>query len=145
MEKLPLRTRVPVLTLFAGLVSTGRPGSAQTAAAAPAAPAGYGAPAHPTITAGGKDYTPLSIVTRNMGTAADQTEQFPPHHIIGNIYYVGTRTLSSFLIVTPAGNILLDSTYERNVPTIAKSVASLGFKFTDVKILLGNQQQTREW
>ena len=62
----------------------------------------------------------------------------PPHKIIGNIYYVGTRTLSSFLIVTPRGNILIDSTYERNVPTIKKSVEQLGFKFSDIKILLGN-------
>ena len=69
---------------------------------------------------------------------ADQTTQFPPHKIIGNIYYVGTKTLSSFLIVTPQGNILIDSTYERNVPTIEKSVTDLGFKFSDIKILLGN-------
>ena len=73
-----------------------------------------------------------------MGTEQDQTTQFPPHKIIGNIYYVGTKTLSSFLIVTPQGNILLDSTYERNVPVIQKSVADLGFKFSDIKILLGN-------
>jgi metallo-beta-lactamase class B len=73
-----------------------------------------------------------------MGTEEDQTKQFPPHKIVGNIYYVGTRTLSSFLIVTPAGNILIDSTYERNVPTIQKSVTDLGFKFSDIKILLGN-------
>ncbi len=61
----------------------------------------------------------------------------PTHKIIGNIYYVGTRTLSSFLIVTPQGNILIDSTYERNVQTIEKSVKQLGFKFSDIKILLG--------
>jgi metallo-beta-lactamase class B len=73
-----------------------------------------------------------------MGTEQDQTTQFPPHKVIGNIYYVGTKTLSSFLIVTPQGNILLDSTYERNVPVIQKSVADLGFKFSDIKILLGN-------
>ena len=72
-----------------------------------------------------------------MGTPEDQTTQFPPHKIIGNIYYVGTRTLSSFLIVTPQGNILINSTYERNVPTIEKSVQQLGFKFSDIKILLG--------
>jgi metallo-beta-lactamase class B len=57
-----------------------------------------------------------------MGTVEDQTSQFPPHKIVGNIYYVGTKTLSSFLIVTPEGNILIDSTYERNVPVIQKSV-----------------------
>ena len=97
-----------------------------------------GTPNHPTITVGGETFTPLGILTRNMGTPADQAEQFPPHHIIGNIYYVGLKTLASYLIVTPAGDILLDTTYERNVPTIAKSVAQLGFKFSDIKIILGN-------
>src|ERR1019366_6211348 len=97
-----------------------------------------GAPNHPTITFQDQTYTPLSILTRNMGTAADQAEQFSPHHIIGNIYYVGLKTLASYLIVTPAGDILLDTTYEKNVPTIAKSVAQLGFKFADIKIILGN-------
>jgi metallo-beta-lactamase class B len=63
--------------------------------------------------------------------------QFPPHRIIGNVYYVGTDRLSSFLIVTPAGNILIDTTYERTVPVVEKSVADLGFKFSDIKIVLG--------
>jgi metallo-beta-lactamase class B len=92
---------------------------------------------HPEITVHGRKYTPRSILARNMGTPEDQTTQFPPHKIIGNLYYVGTRTLSSFLIVTPQGNILINSTYERNVPTIQKSVEQLGFKFSDIKILLG--------
>jgi len=95
-------------------------------------------PDHPAVTVQGKTYTPRSILARNMGTEADQTTAFPPHKIVGNIYYVGTRTLSSFLVVTPQGNILIDSTYERNVPVIQKSVEQLGFKFSDVKILLGN-------
>jgi metallo-beta-lactamase class B len=93
---------------------------------------------HPSITVRGKTYTPRSVLARNMGSEADRVTQFPPHRVIGNIYYVGTNTLSSFLIVTPQGNILIDSTYERNVPTIEKSVTQLGFKFSDVKILLGN-------
>src|SRR6266480_4744806 len=95
-------------------------------------------PDHPAVTVRGQVYTPRSILARNMGTNEDQTTQFPPHKIIGNIYYVGTKTLSSFLIVTPQGNILIDSTYERNVPVIQKSITDLGFKFSDVKILLGN-------
>jgi metallo-beta-lactamase class B len=95
------------------------------------------APDHPSVVVQGRTYTPRSILERNMGTPEDQTTAFPPHKIIGNIYYVGTRTLSSFLIVTPQGNILIDSTYERNVPAIEKSVQELGFKFSDVKILLG--------
>jgi metallo-beta-lactamase class B len=95
-------------------------------------------PDHPSITVRGRTYTPGSILARNMGTPEDQTAQFPPHKIISNIYYVGTRTLSSFLVVTPQGNILIDSTYERNVPTIEKSVKQLGFQFSDIKILLGS-------
>jgi metallo-beta-lactamase class B len=72
-----------------------------------------------------------------MGSDEDQTTAFPPHRVAGNIYYVGTRTLSSFLLTTPAGHILINTTYERNVRTIEKSVAQLGFKFEDVRIILG--------
>ncbi len=93
---------------------------------------------HPSVTVHGATYTPRSILARNMGAPEDQSTQFPPHKIIGNLYYVGTKTLSSFLVVTPQGNILIDSTYERNVPVIEKSVKQLGFKFSDVKILLGS-------
>jgi metallo-beta-lactamase class B len=85
----------------------------------------------------GQTYTPRSILARNMGSDEDQTTAFPPHRIAGNIYYVGTRTLSSFLVTTPAGHILINTTYERNVRTIEKSIAQLGFKFTDVRIILG--------
>jgi metallo-beta-lactamase class B len=95
------------------------------------------APDHPAITFKGETYTPALILSRNMGTPEDRVMQFPPHRIIGNVYYVGTDRLSSFLIVTPAGNILIDTTYERTVPVVEKSVADLGFKFSDIKIVLG--------
>jgi metallo-beta-lactamase class B len=91
----------------------------------------------PSVTVRGQTYTPRSILARNMGSEQDQTTAFTPHKVVGNVYYVGTRTLSSYLITTPAGHILLNSTYERNVRTIAASVAQLGFAFADVKILLG--------
>jgi metallo-beta-lactamase class B len=91
----------------------------------------------PAVTVRGQPYTPQSILARNMGSEEDQTTAFPPHRVIGNVYYVGTRTLSSFLITTPEGNILMNSTYERNVKTIAASIAQLGFKLADVRILLG--------
>jgi metallo-beta-lactamase class B len=99
---------------------------------------GRGPADHPAVTVMGRTYTPASILARNMGTAEDQETQFPPHKIVGNIYYVGTKTLASFFIVTPQGNILIDTTYERNVPVIRKSVEQLGFKFSDIKIVLGN-------
>src|SRR5438309_8034001 len=95
-------------------------------------------PDHPAITIRGQTYTPRSILARNMGTPEDQSTAFPPHKIIGNIYYVGTRTLTSFLVTTPQGAILINSTYERNVPVIQKSVEQLGLKFSVIKIVLGN-------
>ncbi len=113
-------------------------GAVLCSAAVYAQPAASPAPDHPTITVQGQKFSPLAILTRNMGTLEDQTTPFQPHKIVGNIYYVGTKTLSSFLIVTPQGNILIDSTYERNVPTIQKSIEQLGFKFSDTKILLGS-------
>jgi metallo-beta-lactamase class B len=64
------------------------------------------------------------------------TRQFPPHHIAGNLYYVGSEDLASYLIVTPQGHILINSSFEENVPLIEKSVAQLGFRFSDIKILL---------
>lgn len=95
------------------------------------------APDHPAVTVHGQTYTPRSILARNMGSSTDPFTAFPPHRITDNIYYVGTNTLSSFLITTPQGHFLIESTYERNVPVIENSVAQLGFKFADVKILLG--------
>jgi metallo-beta-lactamase class B len=92
----------------------------------------------PTVTVRGHTFTQLSLFQRNVGGPDDMTAPFPPHKVIGNIYYVGTKSLAAFLIVTPQGNILVNSTYERNVPTIQKSVEQLGFKFSDTKILLGS-------
>ena len=115
--------------------------SATAAAQAPAAgqtPAGGRGGPGPTITVRGHTFTQQSLFQRNVGGRDDQTTQFPPHKIIANIYYVGTKSLAAFLIVTPQGHILVNSTYERNVPTIQKSVEQLGFKFSDIKILLGS-------
>ena len=83
-------------------------------------------------------FTIQELFTRNVGSTEQQNKQFPPHKIIGNVYYVGTESLSSFLITTPQGHILINSIYERNVPTIQDSVQKLGFKFEDIKILLGS-------
>ena len=66
----------------------------------------------------------------------DWTNPFPPFRIIGNIYYVGSQGLASYLIVTPQGNILINSSLETSVPLIRKSVEELGFHFSDTKILL---------
>ena len=66
----------------------------------------------------------------------DWTEPFPPFHIAGNLYYVGSKGLANYLLATPQGNILINSDLEGNVPMIAASIEKLGFKFKDTKILL---------
>ncbi len=68
----------------------------------------------------------------------DWGEPFPPHRIVGNVYYVGTRGLASYLITTPDGSILINSSLDTSVPMIRASIEKLGFKFSDVKILLIN-------
>jgi metallo-beta-lactamase class B len=85
-----------------------------------------------------KVWTVDDLFRRNIGTREDQDTPFTPHKILGNLYYVGTRTLGSFLITTPQGHILINSDYERNVPAVRQSIEALGFKYTDIKILLGS-------
>lgn len=64
------------------------------------------------------------------------SEPFPPHKIAGNLYYVGSKDLASYLVTTPQGHILINSSLESSVPLIQASVEKLGFKFQDIKILL---------
>ena len=67
---------------------------------------------------------------------AAQNAPFPPHRIADNLYYVGSEMLSSYLVTTPKGHILINSSFESTVPVIRASVEKLGFKFGDIKILL---------
>lgn len=81
----------------------------------------------------------LAIVWATTGKAPaqnDWTEPFPAFRIAGNLYYVGSKGLASYLITTADGHILINSDTEANVPLIRSSVESLGFKFSDIKILL---------
>jgi len=64
------------------------------------------------------------------------TEPFPAFRVAGNLYYVGSKGLASFLVTTPQGNILINSDLEANVPLLQASIEKLGFQFADTKILL---------
>lgn len=66
----------------------------------------------------------------------DWTEPAPPFRIAGNLYYVGSKGLASYLVTTPKGLILINSDLEASVPLLQDSIAKLGFKITDVKVLL---------
>lgn len=67
---------------------------------------------------------------------SDDLSPFPPFRIAGNLYYVGSHGLASYLIATPQGHILINSDLEASVPLLRDSIEKLGFKVNDVKILL---------
>jgi metallo-beta-lactamase class B len=64
------------------------------------------------------------------------TTPIAPFRIADNLYYVGSKDLASYLIVTPAGDILINSNLKSSPPLIEKSITQLGFRLHDVKILL---------
>ena len=78
----------------------------------------------------------IVLVTARTPAQNDWTEPFPAFRVAGNLYYVGSKGLANYLITTPKGHILINSDFEANVPLIRTSVESLGFKFSDIKILL---------
>jgi metallo-beta-lactamase class B len=61
-----------------------------------------------------------------------------PFRIFGNTYYVGVRGLSSVLVTSPDGHILIDGALPQSAPLIARHVEQLGFKMKDVKIILNS-------
>ena len=63
-------------------------------------------------------------------------QPFPAFKIVGNLYYVGSQDLAAYLVVTPQGNILINSNLESSPPQIKQAIESLGFKYKDTKILL---------
>ena len=81
-------------------------------------------------------FAALAFATRLAALEPSWTRPFPPHRIAGNLYYVGSEDLASYLIVTPQGLILINSSLEASVPLIRKSVEQLGFRFSDIRILL---------
>lgn len=66
------------------------------------------------------------------------TEPYEPFRVIGNIYSVGPCGLGVYLIATHEGHILLDGGLPETVPLIARNIEALGFRLSDVKILLNS-------
>ena len=66
----------------------------------------------------------------------DWTTQIPSYRIAGNLFYVGSRDLASFLVATDAGYILINSNLATSPAQIRRSIERLGFHWNDVKILL---------
>jgi metallo-beta-lactamase class B len=66
------------------------------------------------------------------------TQPWEPFKIVGNLYYVGTRGVSSYLLTSPEGHILIDTGVKEAVPQVRANVEKLGFKITDIKIILSS-------
>jgi metallo-beta-lactamase class B len=79
----------------------------------------------------------LAFQTPNI--PAEWKEPIEPFRIIGNIHYVGTADLASYLITSEEGHILLDTPCEGETPLLLESIRKLGFDPKDIKILLNSQ------
>jgi metallo-beta-lactamase class B len=78
-------------------------------------------------------------VMEPQNTPAEWSKPYPPFRIAGNLYYVGTYDLACYLVTTPKGNILINTGLAASGPLIKASIESLGFRFSDIKILLTTQ------
>jgi len=95
----------------------------------------------------GSDMKAMLAITLALGSAvaasatdwpASWHEPTEPFHVVGNIYYVGSKGIAAYLIVSPKGDILLDGTEAENGAMIERNIAKLGFNIRDVKVLLNN-------
>jgi metallo-beta-lactamase class B len=82
--------------------------------------------------------TPEELSRQTLGTPEQQRKPFPPHKVIGNVYSVGSEIHGSFLVTTPEGHILVNTNFEEMVPALREAVEKLGFRFADIKIILGS-------
>jgi len=69
-------------------------------------------------------------------TNEEWVRDYEPFRIAGNLYYVGTYDLACYLITTPQGHILINTGMPGSAAMIRSHVEALGFKFSDIKILL---------
>src|SRR5262245_57561670 len=80
-------------------------------------------------------FTAIAALAQN----ADWSKPFPAHRVIGPVHYVGTADLACFLITSAKGHILINTGLADSGGQIRRSIENLGFKVTDVRILLTNQ------
>lgn len=82
---------------------------------------------------------PAGISAQLTETERNWNEPVAPFQIHGNTYYVGAKEIAAYLIVTPAGHVVIDSGFEQTAPQILQNIGRLGFRADDVKILLNTQ------
>jgi metallo-beta-lactamase class B len=78
----------------------------------------------------------LPAVAQYAPANAKWNQPVPPFRIADNLYYVGAEGVASYLITTPAGDILIDTGFRETVPLVEASIRKLGFRVSEVRILL---------
>jgi metallo-beta-lactamase class B len=82
----------------------------------------------------------VAAVLASGAAAADSPPEWsrprPGFLIVGPVYYVGTEGIASYLVRTRDGLILLDGGLEESVPALERNIVALGFKLSDVKLLI---------
>ncbi|SRR5579871_2450026 len=83
----------------------------------------------------------LSLLVLSLAACAQRKDTQPvePYRIAGNLYYVGTSDITAYLVSTPQGHIVINVGYEDTAAQVRDSIQKLGFKITDVRILLNGQ------
>jgi metallo-beta-lactamase class B len=81
---------------------------------------------------------PAPLAAQADPDSRSRNQPVEPFRILGNLYYVGTSDMATFLIATDRGLILLDGGFKETAPRIRDNVARLGFKIADVRLLLNS-------
>jgi metallo-beta-lactamase class B len=80
----------------------------------------------------------VAVFAQNDPTSRSWNQPVAPFRITGNLYYVGANEITSYLITTPQGHILLDGGFVETAPQILANIRTLGFRPEDVKVLLSS-------
>jgi metallo-beta-lactamase class B len=81
---------------------------------------------------------PLTAPYPDCPSCVEWNQPRPPARLFGNTYYVGTEGLSSILITSPEGHVLIDGGLPDTAPLIIANIETLGFDIADVELILNS-------
>ena len=83
---------------------------------------------------------PIAELTAACAGKSGYTDPAPPVKVFANVYYVGTCGISSVLIASAEGHILIDAGPREAAPLVAANIQALGFKLGDVKWIVTSHE-----
>ena len=88
-------------------------------------------------------FAPVGLVrsgaTQGRSVPPNWTERTKPYRVMADIYYVGTVDLSSFLVTSSDGHVLIDTGVEENADAVLDNIRALGFAVKDIRVILTTQ------